>query len=206
MKRNLISTGGKDLVDLGELGLGSGGSLGLEGIAGLLLLVVGIGLGPALVLELLDEVLVLPSDLVGEITEDGVVADGVEADDAEGGGDYLALDTIIWVGNSLESGKAGESVLATGGLLMTHATDGAPDHAGWAFEMKWPSGGIGVVAELAEIGVLDLLADKGARNADLIATDDDDLLAGKELLGNDRGKATKKVVAAVDNDSLRHLD
>ena len=88
----------------------------------------------------------------------------------------------------------------------THATDGAPDHAGWAFEMKWPSGGIGVVAELAEIGVLDLVADKGARNADLIATDDDDLLAGKELLGNDRGKATKKVVAAVDNDSLRHLD
>ena len=89
---NLISAGGKDLVDLGELGLGGGGSLGLEGIAGLLLLVVGIGLGPALVLELLDEVLVLPSDLVGEITEDGVVADGVEADDAEGSGDYLALD------------------------------------------------------------------------------------------------------------------
>lgn len=66
--------------------------------------------------------------------------------------------------------------------------------------------GVGVVAELAEVGVLDLVADEGARNADLIATNDDDLLAGKELLGNDRGKATKKVVAAVDNDSLRHLD
>lgn len=88
----LISAGGKDLVDLGELGLGGGGSLGLEGVAGLLLLVEGIGLGLALVLELLEEVLVLPSDLVGEITEDGVIADGVEADDAEGGGDYLTLD------------------------------------------------------------------------------------------------------------------
>ena len=65
--------------------------------------------------------------------------------------------------------------------------------------------GVGVVAELAEVGVLDLVADERARNADLIATNDDDLLAGKELLGNDRGKATKKVVAAVDNDSLRHL-
>lgn len=72
--------------------------------------------------------------------------------------------------------------------------------------MEWPTAGVGVVAELAEVGVLDLVADKGARNADLIATDDDDLLAGKELLGNDRGKATKKVVASVDNDSLRHLD
>ena len=66
--------------------------------------------------------------------------------------------------------------------------------------------GVGVVAELAEVGVLDLVADERARNADLIATNDDDLLAGKKLLGNDRGKATKKVVAAVDNDSLRHLD
>ena len=118
VKRNLISTGSKDLVDLGELGLGGGGSLGLEGVAGFLLLVVGIGLGLALVLELLEEVLVLPSDLVGEITEDGVVADGVEADDAEGGGDHLALDTIIWVGNTLESGKTGESILTTGGLLV----------------------------------------------------------------------------------------
>ena len=71
--------------------------------------------------------------------------------------------------------------------------------------MEWPTAGVGVVAELAEVGVLDLVADKGARNADLIATDDDDLLAGKELLGNDRGKATKKVVASVNNDSLRHL-
>ena len=72
--------------------------------------------------------------------------------------------------------------------------------------MEWATAGVGVVAELAEVGVLDLVADKGARNADLIATNDDDLLAGKELLGNDRGKATKEVVAAVDNDSLRHLD
>ena len=62
------------------------------------------------------------------------------------------------------------------------------------------------MAELAEVGVLDLVADEGARNANLIATNDDDLLAGKELLGNDRGKATKKVVAAVDNNSFRHLD
>ena len=132
----LISTGGKDLVDLGELGLGGGGSLGLEGVAGLLLLVVGIGLGLALVLELLEEVLVLPSDLVGEITEDGVVADGVEADDAEGGGDHLALDTIIWVGNTLESGKTGESVLATGRLLMAHSADRTPDHAGGRLEVE----------------------------------------------------------------------
>ena len=115
---NLISTCGKDLVDLGELGLGGGGSLGLEGITGLLLLVVGIGLGLALVLELLEEVLVLPSDLVGEITEDGVVADGVEADDAEGGGDHLTLDSVVRVGDSLESRKTGEGVLAAGRLLM----------------------------------------------------------------------------------------
>ena len=87
-----------------------------------------------------------------------------------------------------------------------HTTDGAPDHASRALEMEWATAGVGVVAELAEVGVLDLVADKGSRDADLIATNDDDLLAGKELLRHNRGKATKKVVASVDNNSLRHLD
>ena len=113
----LISTGGKDLVDLGELALGGGLGLGLEGIAGLLLLVVGIGLGLALVLELLEEVLVLPSDLVGEIAEDGVVADGVEADDAEGGGDDLAGHAVVRMGDALEGREAAHGVLASGGLV-----------------------------------------------------------------------------------------
>lgn len=72
--------------------------------------------------------------------------------------------------------------------------------------MEWATARVGVVTKLAEVGVLDLVTDEGARDADLIATNDDDLLSSKKLLGNNRGKATKKVVAAVDNDSLRHLD
>lgn len=116
--QNLISTVGKDLVDPCKLGIGGSCGLGLEGILGLLLLVVGVGLGPALVLELLEEVLVLPSDLVGEITEDGVVADGVETDDAEGGRNHLPLLSVVWVGNALEGRETGHGVLTTGRLLM----------------------------------------------------------------------------------------
>ena len=159
-KALLISTGGKDLVDLGELALGGFRGLGLEGIAGLLLLVVGIGLDLALVLELLEEVLVLPSDLVGEIAEDGVIADGVEADDAEGGGDDLAGNAVVRVGDALEGREAGHGVLATCCLLMAHAADGTPDHASGALEMEWATARVGVVANLAEVRVLDLVTDE----------------------------------------------
>ena len=72
--------------------------------------------------------------------------------------------------------------------------------------MKWAPARVGVVTKLTEVSILHLVADERARNADLIASHNHDLLASEELLGNNRGEATKKVVAAVDNDSLRHLD
>lgn len=45
----------------------------------------------------------------------------------------------------------------------------------------------------------------GARDGDLLATDDDDLLAAKQLLRNDGRKAPKKVATPIDdNRRLEH--
>ena len=41
-------------------------------------------------------------------------------------------------------------------------------------------------------------------DADLIASDDDDLLAGEELLGHDRGQAAQEVIASVDYNGFGH--
>ena len=43
----------------------------------------------------------------------------------------------------------------------------------------------------------------GPRNAHLFASDDDDLLSGQKLLGNDAGKAAQEMVAAVDDLDFR---
>jgi hypothetical protein len=87
----------------------------------------------------------------------------------------------------------------------THATDSAPDHAGGRLEVEWSAVGVGVVTELTEVRILGLVANERARNANLVASDDDDLLASKKLLGDDTGQAAEQMVTSVDNDSLRHL-
>jgi hypothetical protein len=59
---------------------------------------------------------------------------------------------------------------------------------------------------LAQKGhVLELVADEGARNLDLLAANDHDLLSLKKLLGHNGGQATKKMALAVNNDSLQLL-
>ena len=50
---------------------------------------------------------------------------------------------------------------------------------------------------------LHLVAHHRAANDHLVAADDNNMLASKELLGNNRGKAAKKVVASV-NDNRGH--
>ena len=45
-------------------------------------------------------------------------------------------------------------------LLVAHAADGPPDHASRALEVEGPAVRVGVVAKLAEVRVLDLVADE----------------------------------------------
>lgn len=154
---NLVSGGGKDLVDLCKVALSGLLSLLLKKIPGLLLMVEGVRLHPALVLKLLEEVLVLPANLVGEVTEDGVVATGLEADNAEGCWDYSALLLVKGVGDALKSAEAAKGVLATGTLLVDHAADGAPDHLGRGLKVVGATARVSVHALLAELGILAVL-------------------------------------------------
>lgn len=60
--------------------------------------------------------------------------------------------------------------------------------------------GLDTLAE--ERHVLELVADEGSGDLDLLAADHNDLLSLEELLGNDGGKTTEKVSLAIDDDSL----
>jgi len=68
--------------------------------------------------------------------------------------------------------------------------------------MEGTTPGVGVHALVAELSVFGLVTHKGARDDHFLATDEDDLLTGEELLGNDGSQATHEVVTAVDEDGL----
>jgi len=99
----LISKRSKDSVDRGEVG--RGGGLGLESDLGLLLGVVSLLLDLSLSLELGDEVSVAPSDLLGQLAQDGEVAVSAESQTLEGGGNHHTLLLVVRLGDALEGLK-----------------------------------------------------------------------------------------------------
>ena len=111
----LISKRGKDSVDRGKVG--RGGGLGLEGNLGLLLGVVSLLLDLSLSLELGDEVSVAPSDLLGQLAQDGEVAVSAESQTLEGGGNHHTLLLVVRLGDALEGLKKNERKISVNGAI-----------------------------------------------------------------------------------------
>lgn len=63
--------------------------------------------------------------------------------------------------------------------------------------------GVDNVALVKEVVVAQLVAEETARDIDLFAPHNNNLLSGKDLFGNDGGQATKKVTLSIDHDGRR---
>ena len=153
--RTLIATCCQYSVYFSKLTLGSSLGLTSQGSILLLLLVESGSLNLSLLLQGLQQFLVLPSNRVGQFTNDSELPDGLEAEDPHGGRYDDALHLVVWLGDSLKGGEASDGVLATGGFLVDHTADGAPYHACRGFEVVWTLARVGVHALPAELGVLD---------------------------------------------------
>lgn len=197
-----MSSGGKNFINLGQVTSSSLLSLGLESSSGLLLLEEDFSLSTTLVLETADKLLVLPSNIVGEVTHLGVLASRLEADNTKGGRDDLTLNLVVRVGDSLEGGKTSNGSLSTMRLLVDHTTDSPPDHTGRGLEMEGTTGGVGVHALLTELSVLGLVTNKRSGDDHILTTDKNNLLSSQEFLGDDGTQTTVEVVAAVNDDGL----
>jgi len=198
----LISRSSKYLVDLGQLSSASFLGLGPESLLRLLLLVKGLALGTTLVLKRVDKFLVLPSYIVGKILHDSVVPSGLETDSAKSSGDDLTLHLVVRVGDTFERAKTSNGSLTPRGLLVNHTADGPPHHPGGRLEVKGTAAVVGVHALGAELGVLGLVANKGAGDDHFFASDKDDLLTSEQFLCHDGAEASMHVVTAVDEDGL----
>ena len=98
---HLVSQGSKDTTDGRQIGRGN--SFALEGSLGLLLGVVSLFLDLSLGLQLGDQVSVAPSDLLGELAQDGEVAVSAKSQGLQGGGHNNTLLLVIRLGDTLEA-------------------------------------------------------------------------------------------------------
>lgn len=85
-----------------------GGSLGPELDGGSLSLVVGLTLGLSLLLQSVNDVLVSPSDFVGDSLEGAELSSGLQSQDSESGGDNHLLGLVLGRGDTLEELKSGQ--------------------------------------------------------------------------------------------------
>lgn len=190
---------------LGGLVLDGGGLLGVRELSGsnLLALVVGGGLGLSSVLQSANNVLVLPANLVAQTANGAVLAAGLESENTESLGDDHLLLLVVGRGNTLKDLEALESGGTTGSLVGDHATDGLVEDSGRSTEVERTSAGGVVSGDLSEVGVvLELRAEELARDVESLATDDNNLLAAKELLGDNGGESAKEMALAIDDDNL----
>ena len=112
-------------------------------------------LGLALLLKSLDNVLVLPADLLCQAAEVGGLAARGEADNLERIGDDELLLDVVHRGNTLKDLEALEGSFTALGLAGDHATDSLVEHARGGAEVVRAASGVGVHALVKVAEVLD---------------------------------------------------
>jgi hypothetical protein len=138
------------LIDTLKIARSLGLGLGTKLLDGLGTEVEGIGTDLAFLLEARDDLGVLPADLLGKTTKDGVAATRSKAQVAKSLRGNLALDTVVGRGNTLENLQPLESLSTASGLVRKHATNGAPEHLARRAKMEWTVCGVCVGAEVKE--------------------------------------------------------
>ena len=175
------------------------------GASSLLLLLESVellGLGLAVLFELLDKALLGPASDNSEVAEAAVFTVRLQSEHLEGFGNNDALLVVVGEGNTLEDLQATESGGALGGLVGQHSTDHLPEDAGGSFPVFEAAARVGVNAVVHGLLTSELVAEEGAGNVNSLRADHNDALATDELLGNNTGKAAHEVAATINDNFL----
>lgn len=202
----VIAVGSQELVFVGDLVSHVGDGLLSDLGESLSTLEVGSRLSTALVLELVDDASVFPSDFGGEAAQNSVRSVRVEAKSAESSGDDHALNLVEGGRDTLEDLETLESFLTLDSSVGEHATDDAVEDATRGAVVDGTTSRVGAHG-LVQVGLeLQLVAREGARDVDTLAADSHNLLAAKQFLGNSGSQTTQQVSAAVNHHTfLEHL-
>jgi len=170
---------------LGDLALDLGFGQLLELHVGTLGLVVDGGLDLTLGLQRRNNVLVLPSDFVGKTTQDAEFTVGLEPEYSESGRDDVPLSLVVRSGNSLVGAVSLHRILTAGDFVRQHSADRFVQNAARSSVMEGAPLGVDQTTLAEILHVLQLVTVETAGDVDSFASDDDDSLSLKELLGDD---------------------
>ena len=188
---------GSDLVDLGEIEGGSSGVLSLDTF-----LVPGGGSVESLLLELLHQGLLGPSDLLGQVPEGAVLSEVLESDDLEGVGDNVLLLDVVGAGHSLEDLQLAEGGGSSGGESGEHTPDHSPEDSRGRLVVHESLPGVvdsSLSQELVEVG---FVSEEGAGDVDGFGSDDDDSGSAQESLGHVGSESSEEMALAVNENLL----
>jgi len=206
MISNLKSVDAEILHDglvFGDFGLDLGLGLVLELDVGALLLVIDGGLDLALGLQSGDDVLVLPSDFVGETTQNAKLAMRLKSQNTKSRRDDVPLSLVVGSRNSLVGAISLHGILTAGELVRKHAADRAVKDAARGSMMEGPSLGVDQATFAKVVHVLQLVTVEASGDVDPFASDNDDSLPLKERLGDDGSQSSQQMTPSVDHQRLR---
>mmetsp|Transcript_36410 Transcript_36410/g.73412 ORF Transcript_36410/g.73412 Transcript_36410/m.73412 type:complete len:215 (+) Transcript_36410:136-780(+) len=167
-----------------------------------LLLVEREALDLPLLLEALDQILVLPANLLRQVAELATAALGLQAEHLQAAREHHALLLVVGVRDALEALQPVKRSSSTSGLVRDHAADATPEDLGRSAEVVHPPSGVGVHVLPLEVGVLELVPVQRTRDLDVLSADAYDVLTVQQLLGKSGSQAPEQVATAVHNDLL----
>jgi len=165
--------------------------------------VVVLSLDLPLGLQGLDDVLVLPSDIVAQPSQRTELPSWLEAENLECGWDDHLLLLVVWGRDTLEGLEPLHGLLALLGLVWHHSSHRAPEDLGGSAEVERASGGLDVATQPQELQVLELVPVEVSAHVDALAPHDHDLVADQNVLGDDGGQTAHQVAAAINHHRLR---
>jgi len=198
---NYLMSEGAELFSEGLeiVALKSGGSLSLGTV---LLFPDLVGSFLSLRFQLFNNILVLPTGVSAQITQQAEISEVLESDDLKGRGDDLSLSGVIRGGDTFEDLELTKGGGTSGSFMGKHASDGSPEDSGGGSVMDDTSSGVVDHLLSHEFRELDLVSEEGARDVDSFGSDDDDSLSAEEFLGDDGSESSEQMALGVDNDFL----
>jgi len=137
-----------------------------------------------LLLEAVNNILVTPTDFVGETLYCAVFPPWLQPQDPQSLRHNHPFLLVIKRGDTLKEFQAFESSSAASSLVRHHAPDGTEEDLGRSTVMERARFfRVDDMAFVKEVVIAELVAEEAAGDVDLLASHNDDLLAVEDLLG-----------------------
>lgn len=131
----------------------------------------------AFCLELLNEVLLSPADLRGEVAQSAEFTEGCQLYASHGIWDVLLLGGVIGSWDSFENFESAQSSSSSCSFMREHASDASPENTWRSTVVDESTTRIGEESFAQELWEFGFVSEERTWDVDAFATDDDDSLA-----------------------------